>query len=403
MDRPAGWEYGTNNFQNNFQDYCQYILSMSKSRQIPIVKPATRERGQARYFHGRVKILDNFKELLERAKRGNSGTSVLIQAAPGAGKTALLTECGQIAGERGYAVAEVEPSWFLDPEAPRESIRSSWQNWIAWLQQGAVNIDLGAFKTELVVGRGVRTPLEVIKKGKGPLLLLLDEAQRLARISHEKGERFMQVVDMLKVIHSGGTGRPVILIAAGLGATTQAFVDLDISRFDPGCRITLGMLKKEFTWAIIHDWLQKEGKVKGDPTKWVNEIAKETHGWPQHIMAYVWTALGQLKLSGGEMTDMGLEEGQRGRIKFYEARVEEFEEDELECIAGVLMDMPARRSIAKKDLTGPLKEAYGEAKAEQLFTLALHKGVLDKHENRYMVPIPSMYDWLVSNFGRNHG
>ena len=180
MDRLAGWEYGTNNFQNNFQGYCQYILSMSKSREIPIVKPATRERGQARYFHGRVKILDNFKELLERAKRENSGTSVLIQAATGAGKTALLTECGQIAGERGYAVAEVEPSWFLDPEALCESIRSSWQNWIAWLQQGAVNIDLGAFKTELVVGRGARTPLDVIKKGKGPLLLLLDEAQRLA-------------------------------------------------------------------------------------------------------------------------------------------------------------------------------------------------------------------------------
>ncbi len=87
---------------------------MGKSRKSRLVKPATLERGEARYFHGRTKILDDFKKLLGRAKEGNSGTSFLIQAAPGAGKTVLLAECGRIAGGRGYAVAEVEPSWFLD-------------------------------------------------------------------------------------------------------------------------------------------------------------------------------------------------------------------------------------------------------------------------------------------------
>ncbi len=114
---------------------------MSKSQKKPIVKPATRERGEVRYFHGRVKILDDFKELLDRAKDGNSGTSVLIQAAPGADKTALLHECVRIAGGRGYAMAEIEPTWFLDPKTLYKSIRSSWKNWwMAWLQKGTVNI-----------------------------------------------------------------------------------------------------------------------------------------------------------------------------------------------------------------------------------------------------------------------
>ncbi len=130
-------------------------------------------------------------------------------------------------------------------------------------------------------------PLEVIKSGEEPLLLLLDEAQRLVRIARNKGERFIQLVDLLRVIHAGGTGRPLILLAAGQGATTQAFKDMDISIFDTGCRIDLGRLKEEPTRAILQDWLLEDGRAKGDPVRWIDEMAKETHGWPQHIMAYV--------------------------------------------------------------------------------------------------------------------
>ncbi len=54
------------------------------------------------------------------------------------------------------------------------------------------------------MGGNANNPLEVIKSGEEPLLLLLDEAQRLVRIARNKGERFIQLVDMLKVIHAGG-------------------------------------------------------------------------------------------------------------------------------------------------------------------------------------------------------
>ncbi len=378
---------------------------MIRSRETSIVKPATLERGEARYFHGRVEILDDFKGLLERAKTGNSGTSVVIQAAPGAGKTALLTECARIAGGRGYVVAEVEPSWFLDPKTLYELIRSSWENWFAWLQHGAVNIDLGAIKAELIVGRGARTCMDVIKKGKGPLLLLLDEAQRLARIVHEKGEQFMQMVDMLKVIHAGGAGRPVILVAAGLGATTQALKDLDISRFNPGCKINPGMLKKEFTRAIIQDWLQKEGRVKGDPARWIDDIAEQTYGWPQHIMAYVWPALKQLKLTGGEMTGTGLKtvlkEGQKGRIKFYESRAEGLFRTERQCIARAVVGIESGENVDKGGIIASLRKEFSKGETERIFTLALHRGMLDVRGDSYAIPIPSMHDWLVSNYAPN--
>ena len=95
---------------------------MSKSQKTPIVKPATRERGEARYFHGRVKILDDFKELLGRAKAGNSGTSILIQAAPGAGKTALLHECARLARVQRWQTAKIQLDALWDPTTLLQSL-----------------------------------------------------------------------------------------------------------------------------------------------------------------------------------------------------------------------------------------------------------------------------------------
>ncbi len=63
---------------------------------------ATLERGEAKYFHGREKILGNFKGLMDRAVQAKVGTTVMIQAAPGAGKTALLTECARLARARRW-------------------------------------------------------------------------------------------------------------------------------------------------------------------------------------------------------------------------------------------------------------------------------------------------------------
>ena len=67
---------------------------MRKSQRTGPVTAAF-DRGPAKYFHGRKQILHDFNELVERATQADSGTTFLIQGAPGAGKTALLYECGE--------------------------------------------------------------------------------------------------------------------------------------------------------------------------------------------------------------------------------------------------------------------------------------------------------------------
>ena len=384
---------------------------MSKSQKLPIVKPATLERGEARYFHGRVKILDDFKKLLDRAKAGKSGTSILIQAAPGAGKTALLAECARLAEGQRWQTARIKLRDLWHTNTLLQSLgREKETRQKKVTRTGSLDISGGIGDVGKLSFRGgrsstatyaERTTLEVLKDKKGSLLLVLDEAQKLALTQPEHAE---MISDFLDAIHNGHMGRPMILVAAGLGATAAAFDSLGISRFDPGCHINLGPLSKGSRRAVIQDWLQKDGGARENPTEWVEAIAHETHGWPQHIMAYVWPALRQLKLTEGELTPEGLKtvlkEGRKGRIEFYKARTRGIPGEQLHCIARVIANAPSGTSFAKMDIMASLRMDYNHDMAEKIFTLALHKGILDERENRYVVPIPSMHDWLVDNFAR---
>ena len=86
----------------------------------------------------------------------------------------------------------------------------------------------------------------------------------------------------------------------------------------------LGALEKEAGVAVIRDWLTKEGGAVGDPTPWIHAIARETFGWPQHILSFIAPALQELNKTGGAMTEEELSTilsiGCRKRPEYYERR-----------------------------------------------------------------------------------
>ena len=43
---------------------------------------------------------------------------------------------------------------------------------------------------------------------------------------------------------------------------------------------------------------------------------------------------------------------------------------------------------------------FTEVQARDLFDSAWGKGLLDQRQGRYVIPVPSMEDWLISNYGR---
>lgn len=129
-------------------------------------------------------------------------------------------------------------------------------------------------KLEITARLASETMPSILRDGEDPLLLKLDEAQRIGTtISRTNVDQFATATDVLYAIHNGELNRPVILMTAGLGTTEDAFGDLGILRFASGAFVELGALDKEAECAVLHDWLTNDGGVKVDPAAWIEAIA----------------------------------------------------------------------------------------------------------------------------------
>ncbi len=374
---------------------------MRKSRR-PGPLTAAFDRGPAKYFHGRKQILRDFSELVERATQANSGTTFLIQGAPGAGKSALLAECERLARDGKWETVKIDSVALWDPNELQQSLKSK-SNLKVKGGSAGVNI-VGIGHAEISTGMLPPTVKTLLQKGKAPLLLTLDEAQVLGMKDEFPTDQINTVRHVFKAIHNGELDRPVILIAAGLGTTVEAFGKLGISRLAKQCLVELGALDKEAERAVLHDWFTKDGKAKGDTAVWIDAITQETHGWPQHILSYVAPALDQLHATKGRMTAKGLnavlEAGREERSAYYNQRTRGFYREQLHCIARSIVDIPAGSPVDHAVIMSSLSQDYGNDEAARIFYQALHKGILDERNNCFVVPIPSMHDWLVSNYAR---
>ena len=158
---------------------------MSKSRHITSTIPLTavRDRGSFRYFHERKQSQRNFKELLQRATQAGDGTTFLIQGAPGVGKTALVYELKKHALKGGWDVASIIPPALWDPDEMRYALGRGDRLKVTGVS-GKVGVD-AIVKLEagvdFSVNQETRTVLQVLRGGKKPLLLALDEAQALGK------------------------------------------------------------------------------------------------------------------------------------------------------------------------------------------------------------------------------
>ncbi|MCY4001373.1 MAG: ATP-binding protein [Bacteroidetes bacterium] len=366
-------------------------------KKLPPHGPPAFDRGPTPHFHGRVHILDEFSILLERAMRTHMGTTFIIQGAPGAGKTALLHKMGGDA-PKPWQVVRIDPDALWDTNWLMHALDRGGEFNISEVT-GGVSL-AGYVKGDVTSVPVLKNPISVIKQWNAPLLLILDEAQTLAEGNKPEGKDRSIATNLLKHIHNGEMGRPVVLLAAGLGTTLGAFESLGLSRIGLKCDVKLGSLSSTSTRAIIQSWLTEDGRSKGDTATWVEEIAQESHNWPQHIAAYVEPALRHLQAHRGHLTPTGLskvlELGRKGCASYYEQRVRKFDGDDVMLFAEAVFDIGIGKPFTKKMILSKFKEEYGAKKAESLFRNFIEKGIIAQDGYTYSIPIPSMHDWLKS-------
>ena len=90
--------------------------------------------------------------------------------------------------------------------------------------------------------------------------------------------------------------------------------------------------------------------------------------------------------------------GRAFRSEYYERRADDFDEEHRQSFAKLLVDVPLGGSITASTIRSSLTQEYGPDEAEKLFRRALHRGILHRRRATYVIPIPSMHDWLVTNY-----
>ncbi len=360
------------------------------------------DRGEAKYFYGREDILHMFQETLKEAIEKDGGTILVIQAPPGAGKTALLCECKRLA--HWWQVADIKRSALWNPNVMRKAIGLAPETRkVGGTATGGWDHGVKAVGTrETVTDSSPRTTLDILKAEEKPLLLVLDEAQKLGAVDRLSPDAREALEDTLDDIHNGNLGKPVVLLAAGLGLTTRALEALEISRIEGDSLVELGGLTRSEEMAVMQDWLRKEGKAKGDVTPWINRIMRETHGWPQHIMAYMKPATRYLLAHEGKITPAGLDhvlsEGETNKNRYYEARAKGLGPEHRKSIAKIFLNTPGEPGLSEKTIKESLAREYGEHEADVVFYRALRKGVFFERKECFSIPIPSMWHWFQENF-----
>ena len=361
------------------------------------------DRGATPYFHGRTAILKDFESILSNVRASRKGTIHLIIGDPGAGKSALLDQCKKRAKLRGWKVVQITPATLWDPRKMMNALgykNIPIPNTIALSVPDVLKLEASSSKP-----RKRFIPKILSKRKRRPLLLLMDEAQKLSSASEYTVEQREDVKELLDVIHNAHLRKPVVLLAAGLRTTLAALQVLDISRFGEKNIVRLGRLSENPERAVIRDWIMVEAAVKEYPAEWIDAIVKETLGWPRHVHSYARTASDYLIENGGMMTPEGLkevmEEGRKGRIQYYTQRVEQMDGDDVLCLAEAINGVRAGAPFTKKMIISEFKKDHGADKAEGIFSKFIEKGVIVKDEQAYSIPIPSMHDWMKSELKRH--
>lgn len=370
------------------------------------------DRNYSRWFAGREDEMMGIESVFAETRRQPQTVFRVVQGAPGAGKTSLLTHMienapddrlyvrvghqdmvsGQTLDQRvEHALRERDPAWAM---AARLVLKAAGRT-----ARTGESVD----ETENELRRRLDRDLE--------LALVFDEAQTIDATAHRT------LIDM----HARGFGRPCALVLVGLSHTTDVIEQIPgLSRPAENADINLSGLPDEDLKAstqLMFDRLELDAS-EATRERYAEAVAEMSQGWPQHLLGAQQAVAEQLLENEGDLAGVDLAGALRNstqrRIRYYGQRLSS--EPLLEDVVFTARIVTALRgqneqitkghiynvcaeTLARDDVPPQVRRIQGDLSNEDmgvdLGNKLIVKGALAKTDTEHFaVAIPSMADWL---------
>ena len=235
-----------------------------------------------------------------------------------------------------------------------------------------------------------------------PLIVAVDEAQRLPPDPHSAAAKFIQSV------HDAASGLPLTLVLAGLGDTPGLAEKMGLAR---GLRLhPVGGLAKEETEELLWGFCDRFGIETAGAEDRLAALAVPCEGWPRHLH-FALQAFGSAALeAGGVAARIGWDDvfaaAADSRRAYYRARQDADMELSGNLVGAVMLELDGHSS--RKEIIRLIKRRVGPGRTEVDWSLPpgsdahsflehlIHRGALQAdEEGRFLCPIPSFRSFLI--------
>ena len=379
------------------------------------------------FFEGRDEPLQGFEDVIANVSEGiRAGQTLVVQGAPGAGKSALLEECVDRLVRRSSAEGllwvpvRVTADEFEDPMDIHRRIRGMLaeytgdKNLVERRRIASSGFQIGA----MIEGSGGHISrsktyepgspptykdlnAELAKKyPEARILLLLDEAQNLTK----KGE----TSKVVPALQQGGFGIPAVLACFGLSDTEETLMGLGLSRPGRERKFNLLPLSDDEVRASVQRAFGYFGEDTPVPDPWADEAVQASSGWPQHMKVAVLEAIREASRAKKEKRDPVWPEQRISEAKrnYYSARLVVAGPEygslyaELARFGEVPLEKEQIQSLYGSYVRSQRAKYpdYDPPAFNEFLRKTVHAGVLSDTSEGYVIPIPSFRNYIEDRF-----